>query len=306
MGTNLWPHGHLEHHLHLLISRKSPSTSIGNELPNYATFQVWMSCFFLYPFHVVDWINHFFLQTPGASDRFCSITLDKHAATSPSPKSPGFFAGKFPLSACQINGIGWDLRSPFERCSHIETNSWLHLILSLWSTLEAWGGLSKVYMFLGFVGNVMGQSPTRKVIGRRHPKHIKLDFSSAQTGLDKVILKTRVILFGTFNRKFLQCTPLEKNTKEFLFLRICGCCQMSNQKTEKTTPKNATRNTYAWIYVDNALWDASCSLGDLEVVSTGVTAAKELWRASSSELLHSPPKPTGHLRRWPRWQYFRI
>ena len=136
------------------------------ELCNFSSLDV---LFFWYPFHVVDWINHFFLQTPGASDRFCSITLDKHAATSPSPKSPGFFAGKFPLSACQVNGIGWDLRSPFERCSHIETNSWLHLILSLWSTLEAWGGLWKVYivyMFLGFVVNVMGQSPTRKVIGQ--------------------------------------------------------------------------------------------------------------------------------------------
>ena len=151
-----------------------------------------------------------------------------------------FFAGKFPLSACQINGIGWDLRAPFERCSHIETNSWLHLILSLWSTLEAWGGLWKVYMFLGFVGNVMGQSPTRKVIGRRHPKHIKLDFSSAQTGLDKVILKTRVILFGTFNRKFLQCTPLEKIPKSSCF---CGFADVAKFQIKKL--KNNTKNSNA-------------------------------------------------------------
>ena len=125
-------------------------------------------------------------------------------------------------------------------------------------------------------------------------------------GLDKVILKTRVILFGTFNQKFLQCIPLAKIPKSSCFCGFADVAkfiQISNQKTEKTTPKNATRNTYAWIYVDNALWDASCSLGDLEDVSTGITAAKELWRASSSELLHSPPKPKEHPRKWPRWQY---
>lgn len=56
-------------------------------------------------------------------------------------------------------------------------------------------------------------------------------------GLDKVILKSRVILFGTFNQKFLQCIPLAKIPKSSCFCGFADVAKFPIKKLKKQQQK---------------------------------------------------------------------
>ena len=195
-------------------------------------------CLVFFGIHSTSWIESttFFCKLQGHLTGFAqSPSTRSHL---PAPNLRFFFCGQISF-VCLPNqwyrlGSACPLRALFAHRGLTVDSIWSSVFEAL---LKPGEGFGRSICFSGFVGNVMGQSPTRKVIGRRHPKHIKLDFSSAQTGLDKVILKTRVILFGTFNRKFLQCTPLEKIPKSSCFCGFADVAKFQIKKTEKQHQK---------------------------------------------------------------------